>query len=267
MNVPMPCRHAVFTQLDLQFGQFLHPIGEPEAARHRAADWLASGAHGHQEVLVQACQVERRQRIGDPVIDRIIRADGGFKSGSVSSNLQTSEMLGPHWTRIDNDRLVPAEMHAYRLKTMLETSWNSAADLIALKDIQRVLKSAAEAALAADVVGEGTTLVRVMHMRDEETRHHFPIPVVTHGWLLMGERGNILHERVLDDSPLGLKMMARARADLTFERVECRDLLKISGGKVLFVDDEVRKIAESMRQEDPVFEEDAEAPAEAAPRC
>ncbi|OUM04475.1 hypothetical protein [Variovorax sp. JS1663] len=105
-----------------------------------------------------------------------------------------------------------------------------------------------------------------MHMRDKETRHQFPAPVVTHGWLLMGERGNILHERVLDNSELGLKMMARARTDLTFQRFECRDLLKISGGKVLFVDDEVRRIADSMRQNDQVPEDEAEATAEAAPR-
>lgn len=113
-----------------------------------------------------------------------------------------------------------------------------------------MLQRAADAALAADVVGEGTILVRVMHMRDKETRYQFPIPVVTHGWLLMGERGNILHERVLDDSPLGLKVMARARADLTFERFECRDLLKISGGKVLFVDEQVQRIADSMIRQD-----------------
>lgn len=262
----MPRLHAVYTQLDRQFGQSLSPTRDPGAARYLAADWLATGAHGHQEVLVQACQVERRQRIGDPLIDKIIRADGGFKPGNVSSNLQTSEILGPYWTRLGGGELVRAKMHAYRFEAMLESSWNSAADLIVLKDIGRILKSTADAAFAADVVDEGTTLVRVMHMRDKETRYQFPTPVVTHGWLLTGERGNILHERVLDDSPIGLRMMARARVDLTFERFESRDLLKISGGKVLFVDDEVRAIAESMRQDDQVVDEDAEAAAEAAPR-
>ena len=75
----MPRLHAVYTQLDRQFGQSLSPTRDPGAARYLAADWLATGAHGHQEVLVQACQVERRQRIGDPLIDKIIRTDGGFK--------------------------------------------------------------------------------------------------------------------------------------------------------------------------------------------
>lgn len=35
----------------------------------------------------------------------------------------------------------------------------------------------------------------------------------------------------------------------------------------IFVDDEVRGIADSMRQEDQVVQEDAEATAEAAPPC
>ncbi|CAN7783297.1 hypothetical protein LJR175_008310 [Variovorax sp. LjRoot175] len=115
----MPRINAVFTQLDRQFGQSISPTTDPDAARAFAADWLASGGYGHQEVLVQACQVNKRERIGDKTVDRIIREDGGFTSGNVASNLQTSEMLGPHWTRLESGKLVPAEMHAYRLNALL----------------------------------------------------------------------------------------------------------------------------------------------------
>ncbi|TAL65795.1 MAG: hypothetical protein EPN79_11490 [Burkholderiaceae bacterium] len=245
---------AVFTQLAPQFGQ---SIMTDRLALDEAASWLDGTRNGelkHREVLVQSCQVQERPSVGVRRVDAMLQKENGFHSGNWSTNIQVSQMIRPYWQTECNGRLFePGRLRQSDLKPAMESIWNSVDDLFALDKIQERLERYATTTRNASGLDEGTTLVRVMHLREKDTRHAHPSPVFTHGWFLIGERGQIRHEVMIGHSRICLAMMDRARADLSFERFDCRDLLKIEDGVEVFVDSAVEDRVRQNRMPDTVM--------------
>lgn len=251
---------ATFVQMAPAFGQ---SIKRNTDATEVAAAWLW-GTHiqkyKHSQLLVQSCCVPALTPIGVKRIDEMLyrESETGFMSGNVSSNVQSSIILPAYsqvevngFTKLDRlgnsvtnlqrdavgelDDIPPGFLQHKNWRAMYDSPWCSAQDRAVLNDFKSVLQPKA-GMVAPD---EAVTVVRVMHMRDKQTRHDQPSPVITHGWLLIGNRGELHRQCCLNQTAVDLAMMARAKMALTYERYECADLLRIEGGKTVLVHEQV----------------------------
>lgn len=242
---------ATYTQLSPEFGQSIDRKQNPVEI---AEEWFW-GTHiklfKHAEVLIQACKVPELTPIGVKRIDEMLAAESstGFMSGNVSSNVQTSLMLPPYlrlsvngFTKLNGRDIGPGDLQRTALDTMQRSSWNSQADKAALAEIEASLHPV-HGKVSRD---ELTTVVRVMHLRSKETRHKQPSPVITHGWLLIGDRGQIHYEKQLDHDVVSSLMMERAKIALSCEHTDSVDLLRIGGGNIVFVAPSVLKLAQEL---------------------
>lgn len=236
--------NATYTEMSPEFGQRISRRDVPivEAARWLWLTHLKRFQHSY--VKVQACQVPQLEPTGVVRIDKMLKEDSeaGFMSGNVSSNLQTSSIL-PAWSRVevngftelDGKKIETGDLFKRSLDIFRQSSWNETGD-------QQVFDSV-EALVCGRNGGpskdESTTLVRIHHMRDAAARHLHKVPVIKHGWLLVGSRGQIHYRNQTNWSPVSSKLMARAVMVLSYERHNCQDLLKIEGGKFVFVDQSV----------------------------
>ncbi|TAL65796.1 MAG: hypothetical protein EPN79_11495 [Burkholderiaceae bacterium] len=234
--------NAAYVQLSSPIVRFLD---KSEPAVDTAAKWLCdirSGRNKHKDVVVQACKVARREPIGNKRIDAMVDRVGGFMPGDVMSDIQSSSFIRAH-SDVGNNGLVvakPGDLRAFDLNKVYESKYNSSEDLFVLNGIRDYLDH-----LTRDGFDEKTTLVRVMHVRDKPAPNGRP-PVVTHGWLLFGDRGQLLMEQCLNPVAVGVAMMARAKADISLEHFSPYELLRIEEGCEEFVAPAVRERAAEM---------------------
>lgn len=92
---------------------------------------------------------------------------------------------------------------------------------------------------------EQTTVYCIEHLRTKGTRQAFPSPVIRHGWLLIGDQGQVHFEEMVNESSVSYKMMALAKAVLTCERSNPVNILKIENGKMTFAHEDLRAHMES----------------------
>lgn len=235
---------ATYTEMASQFGQYIYRSKDPVS---EAAEWLWKThlkQRTHAYVKVQACQTPALEPTGVARIDKMLKADceAGFMSGNVSSNLQTSVIL-PAWSRVevngftelDGEKIRPGDLFKKSLDTFRGSSWNDSGDERIFDAVEAMVKGW-RGGVSED---ESVTLVRVHHMRDVGTRYLHRIPVIKHGWLLVGDRGQIHYRNQINWSPVSSKLMARAVAVLSCERHNAQDLLKIEDGKFTHVDQSV----------------------------
>lgn len=251
---------AAFVQLAPPYGQSLK---RDKSGTEIAADWLI-GIHQknypHSEVLVQDCRVPALKPIGVKRIDEMLakECEAGFMSGNGSSNVQSSQILPAYgrvevngFTKLDRNQelardtpskdgaglsdIPPGHLQNLSLKLFEKSSWCSTEDRSVLAHVRRLLEPSAGKVEEYDA----PTLSRIMHMRSKETRYDQASPVITHGWLLIGNRGKVHYERQINHGETSRKMMERAKAVLSCERFDPLDRLRIEGGKTVFVHEAV----------------------------
>lgn len=236
--------NATYVEMAPEFGQGIRRSRDPVS---EAADWLWAthlNQRKHAYVLVQACQVQALEPVGVARIDKMLKEESetGFMSGNASTNLQSSFIL-PAWsctevngfTEFDGVKIGPGDLLKNRLWAIQRSEWNERQDKQALQDIEGILMPR-----SGLVPGnESTTVIRVLHMRDKATRHEHRVPVITHGWMLVGDRGQIHYRKQLNSSSVSTKLMDRAAMALSCERYNSQDLLKIQEGKFVHVDQSV----------------------------
>lgn len=240
---------ATYLQMSTRFGQHLNRGENPV---EKAAEWLIrtlrlAAEFQHGEVLIQSCKAPVLEPIGVKRIDAMMADSGDFMSGNVASNVQSSQILPAYskvevngFTELEGCPIVSGWLRAKAFQRFLDTPWSDGADRQALREIEACLNSRT---VRPD---EQTTVMRVMHMRTKQTRYRQLSPVITHGWLLIGERGQIHFEKQTNASDVSGRMMARAKALLSCERYEPVDLLRIEGGKTVFVADSVLRRIEAL---------------------
>ena len=223
--------------------QFSTRIQYGESALNEAVTWLAgtlADRRNHTHLKVQECLTSSFEPTGVGRVDKMLGADfqGGFLSGNVSSNLQSSLMLPARSTvevngfeAIDGLKILPGYLQAKALDPMLKSPWNDQRDRLSLARITDALKMLHE--------DTACTVYRIFHMRSVETRDRQPSPVHAHGWLVVDDEQKIVFRTDYGDSGVGQKLMQRAAQILSCEHTCPVSLLEITQGKITLLDDSV----------------------------
>lgn len=241
----MKLTRATFTQLAPQFGQSLYRSDDPV---QQAAEWLwttHTKQRRHEEVLVQSCMAPVPEPTGVARVDKLLdeNSETGFMSGNVSSNVQSSQIIPAArqlevngFNELDGQPICLGDLQFRAFQQSRKSSWISREHQYVMDEIYKVLAPSPPKGVPLD---EASTFVHVLHMRLAAVRHSYPTPVVTHGFMLIGERGEVHYKRQVNPSPVSSKMMARAEMALTCERYDPVDMLRIEGGKFTFVHNDV----------------------------
>lgn len=224
---------AVFVQLARGFGQFID-LASPAVDRAVfELERFRAGASPHREVLVQACAVMPRPPIGVKRLDDALQSTGRFVHGTARTDFQHSISLAPYGRLRERDgRYDPGELRAHQLREALAAPWLNAIDRHALADIERRVIALGLDAQETPALDHGLTLVRVVHPVSKASLSQYAPAFVTHGWLLVGDRGELHAQIPTDETKTGRRLMAIAALDLAFDRIEGEVLLRIEDGQV-----------------------------------
>lgn len=242
-----------FVRLSPLFGDYISLDADtPEQAAAKWAYLTAIGKRNHKAVIVRSCDVKEPESIGIKYIDKYLNqtSPSGFISGNVCSNTQSSVILPARdvfevngYKELDEGTKKNVPIYAGMLQRLAfnpikKSLWNVPSDRQALEKIEHFIENE----LASD---ESVTLTRVMHLYPDTSRYDRPVPVMTHGWLLIGKHG-VLHQSLLtQNSDLSKKMMDRATASLTNRRSNEVDLLRIEDGKIVLIHDSALSVLHS----------------------